>query len=235
MSVYGVIQARMASARLPGKVMMPLAGIPLFLHIHDRLSRVKGIDGVILATTTDPANDDMVALARDNGMTVVRWSDEDDIVGRLCRACEVTGADALLKVNADCPLVDPDIMQALLDRFLAVGTADFASNKIEPTYPLGYSIELVSARALNWCNQNLAGAEERELVIKWIMDRPGQFEAISLKGAADYSALDLTVDTAADFEEVSEIFNRLYVPGEAFGLAAVAEMLASETELICCP
>jgi len=225
MKVFGLIQARMASSRLPGKVMMPLAGIPLFLHIHARLQRVRGIDGVILATTADAANDPMTELAERHGLLVVRWPQEDDIVGRLNAACRHSDADALLKVNADCPLIDPMVVQQVLDEFLAADDADFASNKIEPSFPLGYSVELVSARALRWCDANLVDDEDRELVIKWIMDRPEQFAAVSVRSAVDRSDLDLTVDTPEDFAEVAGIFDALFAKDPHFGLADVLELL----------
>jgi len=226
--IWGLIQARMGSSRLPGKVMLPLAGRPLFLHIFDRLNRVDGLEGIVLATTSDPRNDEMVELADQHGLSVVRWPEEDDIVGRLCAACDAIGADALLKINADCPLVDPEIMQKLLNLFLQSADADFASNKIEQTYPLGYSVELITARALAWCNRNLDAAEDRELVIQWIMDHPEQFDAISLTGPENYSEYDLTVDTPEDFAQVSAIFECLYRPGEIFGLNSVIKFMTEK-------
>lgn len=230
MKVVGLIQARMGSSRLPGKVMMPLAGIPLIQHIHHRLSMVPRLDGIVLATTVDRRNDEMVELARSLGMSIVRWPEEDDIVGRLCAACAETEADVLLKINADCPLVDPSIASDILDRFLAAGDVDFASNKLVPRHPLVYSIEIVTARALRWCDENLTDPTDREMTMHWIMEHPEQFNQVSVVGDQDNSHLDLTVDTPEDFEQVSELFDALYDNNPVFGLEAVLEYLENRAD-----
>src|SRR5579864_4738490 len=103
MRFVGVIQARMGSTRLPGKVMLPLAGQPVIWHIFDRLRRVQPIETVVLATTTDPQNDDMTRYAESKGMYVYRHDAEEDIAGRLAGVIAATKADGMLKVNADCP------------------------------------------------------------------------------------------------------------------------------------
>tara|TARA_R110002167_G_scaffold182511_1_gene382891 strand:+ start:443 stop:1120 length:678 start_codon:yes stop_codon:yes gene_type:complete len=216
----------MGSSRLPGKVMMPLAGEPLFLRIGERMAQVSGLSGVILATTTDPRNDAMAALAADHGMVVARWAAEDDIAGRLKLALDLSGAEALLKINADCPLADPAIMQLVLDAYLAGPDPDVASNKVEPSYPLGYSVELISARALRWCERNLREAEDRELVIKWILDRPERFPAVSVRCESDHSHLNLTVDTPEDYALMAEIYSALHGHDPLFGMEPVLRYLA---------
>ena len=223
--VWGLIQARMGSSRLPGKVMMPLAGRPLVFHILDRLARMGELGGIVLATTVDRRNDPMIDFLRPYGLPVVRCPEEDDIAARLTMALDVTGADAFVKVNADCPLFDPKIASELLSRFLAAG-ADSGSNKTPATYPLGYSIEIVGARAIRWCNANLLATSHRELCIKWILDRPIQFPAVSITAAQDRSHMHLTVDTPEDYEVMRGIFAALYEPGKAFGLTEVLEFLA---------
>ena len=230
MNVFGLIQARMGSSRLPGKVMMPLAGTPLFLRIYARLSAVRGLDGIVLATTADPRNDAMAALAERHGLLVARWAEEDDIAGRLNLALDVTGAEAFLKINADCPLADPAVMQAVLDAFLAAGDADFAGNGIEPSYPLGYTVELISARALRWCQENLHSADDRELTIKWIKEHPDRFPAISLRSETDRSDLNLTVDTPEDYALMTEIYDALQPVEPGFGMAAVLDYLATRDD-----
>lgn len=229
MKVFGLVQARMGSARLPGKVMKPLAGIPLILHIHRRLSALTGLSGVVLATSSGSENDAMALLAADNGMLVARWPGDDDIAGRLTAALDISGADAFLKINADCPLADPALMQDVLEAFLAQRDADVACNKIVPSYPLGYSVELISARALRWCNDNLKTDEDRELVIKWILDRPDRFPAVSLSNSRDLSHLNLTVDTPDDYALMSGIFDALYPSNPLFGLDAVLDYLSRHT------
>ena len=223
--VWGLIQARMGSSRLPGKVMMPLAGRPLVLHILDRLNRVNGLSGVVLATTCDARNDPMVDLLGRYGTPVVRCTAEDDIAARLAAALDATGADAFVKVNADCPLFDPAVASELLRRFLESG-ADSASNKHPATYPLGYSVEIVGARAIRWCDGNLSSPTDRELCVKWILDHPEQFPTVSIEAAEDRSDLNLTVDTPADYDVMCRIFDALYLPNMAFGLGEVLRYLS---------
>lgn len=225
MRVAGLIQARMGSSRLPGKVMLPLAGVPLVMRIHGRLGQVRGLAGIVLATTTDPRNDEMVALARRHAITVVRWPEENDIVGRLHEAARVMRADAVLKINADCPLTDPLIMHELVERFRQTPGIAFASNKIVPSYPMGYSVELVTTEALAWCNDNLTSPEDRELVIKWIMERPKRFPALSVCAPTDNSDLDLTVDTPDDYALVADLYERLAPADPYFGLDEVLRAL----------
>jgi spore coat polysaccharide biosynthesis protein SpsF len=225
--VAGVIQARMGSTRLPGKVMKPLAGRPLIWHIADRLRRTRGVGPLVLATTIDPRNDPMAAYAVDGlGIVVVRAEREDDIVARLCLAAAATGADAVLKVNGDCPLVDPDMLGLFVERYLAEPGLDYVSNKIEWSWPLGFSAELISRKALEHCDAILTTDEERELVCNWIRDHPDLFRRSSIVRRGDnLSHLDLAVDTPEQYREMQEIFTSLYREGESFGLDAVLAYL----------
>jgi len=217
----------MGSSRLPGKVMMPLAGHPLVWHIAKRLHTMPGLAGIVLATTTDPRNDPMVEFMKGEGATVTRSPYEDDIADRLCRALDATGADTFVKVNADCPLFDPDLAQELLAKFQAAN-ADFATNKLTPSYPLGYSLEIIGARAIRWCDEHLTEGSDREMMIKWIMDHAGDFTVAAMQSPVDLSSLNLTVDTPADYELMSQIFSALFVPGTHFGLAKVVDYLSVE-------
>ena len=225
--LVGLIQIRMGSSRVPGKGMALLAGKPLVWHILDRLRRVEGLNGIILATTEDPQNDVLIDFAEREGLEIFRWEEEDDIVGRLAGAARMTEADAILKVNADCPLVDPAIMEDIIDLYFQNQGADFISNKVRPSYPLGFSVELISRQALMWCDSNLSEPVDRELVVKWIMDHPKQFKVVSMEGERDLKHLNLTLDTPEDFQLIEEIFGSLFRPGEAFGLDEVLGFLES--------
>jgi len=225
MSIVGVIQARMGSSRLPGKVMMPLAGRPLIWHIADRIRRA-GIERIVLATTVDPRNDPMVAYWTTLNQPVVRAIGEDDIAGRLRMAVDAALADAILKVNADCPLVDPGVMRLLVDRFLAEDGLDYVSNKIKFTWPLGLSAEVISRRALALCDATMTEAVDRELVCNYIRDHPDRFRRASVCGERDLSHLDFSVDTPADYDAMSRLFRAIYHEGECFSLDAALAFLA---------
>ncbi len=214
----------MGSTRLPGKVLLPLAGQPLVGHIIDRLRATPGVASVVLSTSTDAQNDPLVAFADMKGVAVHRGCGEDDIAARLAGAARLTGADAILKVNGDCPLVDPAVMARLVDRFVA-GGLDYVSNKIIWSWPEGLSAELIARSALDWCDAALTAPEDRELVANWIRDRRDRFRVDSVEGDRDLTRYRLTVDTAQDYEEMSRIFSALWRRDRIFAIDSVIRFL----------
>jgi len=229
--IVGLVQARMGSTRLPGKVMMPLAGKPLVGHIFDRLNAVRGLMGVVLATTFDPRNEKLVEYARQCGVWVYRAVDEDDIAERLYGAAKMISADAILKVNADCPLVDPTILGALVGTYHSKDDVDYVSNKIEWSYPEGLSAEVISKRALAWCDAHLLGDEDRELVANWIRDHTDQFAQISVTGEQNLSQYGWAVDTPEDFVFVEGVFDSLYTEDPLFGMNQILAYVKSQPKV----
>lgn len=229
--IVGLVQARMGSSRLPGKVMKPLAATPLIGHIFERLRATAGIDDVVLATTADPRNDPMVEYAQGQNVAIWRQDGEDDIVGRLAGAARHTNADAILKVNADCPMVDPGILSRLTAAFLADPSLDYVSNKVVWTWPEGMSAEIIATQALQWCDANLTGDEDRELVANWVRDHTDRFRRLSIEADRDYYTdhPKLSVDTPEDFAEATAIFDALYRPGHIFGFDAIRSFLLSQS------
>ena len=126
------------------------------------------IDTVLLATTQSPNNDKLVGHCRKLGMEIYRDQNENDIASRLYLAAKSLAADAILKVNADCPLVDPAILNRITSAFQRNTNIDYVSNKIRWTFPEGYSAELISCNALEWCHKNLKDETDRELVANFI-------------------------------------------------------------------
>lgn len=228
MRLVGLVQARMGSSRLPGKVMRPLAGRPLVGHIFDRLRATPGVDDVVLATTTDPRNDALVAFAAGEGVAAFRATGEDDIAERLAGAARLSRADAVLKVNGDCPLVDPAVMALLVARFRR-GDVDYVSNKIVWTWPEGLSAEVIGRAALDWCDAHLETAEDREYVANLIRDTRDRFRVASVEGDRDLQHHRWAVDTPEDYAFVSGIFAALYPQAPLFGLDAILAHLATAT------
>jgi spore coat polysaccharide biosynthesis protein SpsF len=216
----------MGSQRLPGKVLLPLAGRPLVGHIFDRLRATQGVDALVLATTVDPRNDPLAAFAEKEGAAVYRGTGEDDIAGRLAGAARLAKADAILKVNGDCPLVDPAILSLLVARFRA-GEIDYVSNKIRWTWPEGMSAEVIATSALAWCDANLVTAEDRELVANHIRDNRSRFRVSSVEGPEDLTRYKWSVDTRSDFDEVAGLFDALYTANPLFGVADILDVIAS--------
>ena len=233
-NLVGVIQARMGSKRLPGKVMRPLAGKPLIGHIHKRIASCSGVKSVVLATTNDPLNDPLVEYCEKLGLEVFRHTIEDDIATRLYQSAKISGADAILKINADCPLVDPKIIQKHITAFFANDKFDYISNKIEWTLPEGYSLEIISFKALQWCARNLADSVDRELVANWIKDNQQRFNQLSIMedftGHQNFPSC--SVDTPEDYKLISKIFDDLYYENALFGWESVREWLLEKQQSI---
>jgi spore coat polysaccharide biosynthesis protein SpsF len=228
--IAGVIQARMGSTRVPGKALMPLAGKPLVWHMVDRLRRTEICEQIVLATTVDPRNEPLIAFATDQGLEVVVEDKEDDLAGRIARAARRSGADYLLKTGGDCPLIDPDVMRGMVD--LAVRTqADFCSNRVRWTFPLGLSCDVVSSRAVLWCDENLTRPEDRELFALYLRDHPDDFVVRSYENDVDLSDLGWTVDTPEDYELMSDVFSALYREGSCFGMNDVLRYLKDDRAL----
>lgn len=222
--IIGLLQARMGSSRLPGKVMKTIMGVPLSGHIIDRLLATRHVTQVIVATSIDHRNDPLVEYARSRGVEVYRSPCEDDIAERLYFSARMTGADAILKVNGDCPLVDPVIMSNMTELFLANAETDYISNKMEMTWPEGMSAEIITFRALEWCHENLEDEKDRELVASWIMSHPDRFPQITLKNDGDNPLQHkLSVDTPEDYQYVLKIFEKFYEGNRYFGFKDLLE------------
>lgn len=226
--VIALIQARMASSRVPGKAMLDLVGRPLLGHMIDRVRRVQHVGPMVLATSTDPRNDPMIEFARSEGLRVFRHSPEDDLAGRVAGAIRDIPGDFVLKVGGDCPFIDPAILQRMVDSALADKTLDFISNRIEWSYPLGLSADVLSRRAIEWADKNLAEPDDRELFAIYIRDHSDQFRVLPIIHHEKLNHLGWTVDEPKDVAFAREIFARLYRPGHVFGMQEILDSLRSE-------
>ena len=229
--IVGLIQARMNSTRLPGKVMKDLAGKPLVRHIIDRLSVVAGLDEIILATTIDSKNDEMVRYAESLNINVYREENENDIVSRLVGAAESISADAILKINGDCPIVDVPLLERMLTEFNCVEDLDYLSNKIQWSFPKGLSAEIISLSSLQWCHENLTKENERELVCDWIRNN-NRFKIQSYFQDVNLSHHDWMVDTEEDYIFMSKVFDALYEKNKLFGINEVLVWLEEVSQNI---
>jgi len=225
--IVGLTQARMGSTRLPGKMMELISGKPMIGHIFERITKVPSLDEQVLATTIDPRNDEMVAYAESLGITVYRETEEDDIAARLCGAAKMMEADAILKINGDCPMIDTGVLEQLIQLFLNKTETDYASNKITWSYPEGLSAEVISTKALCWCDKNLKTDHDRELVANWIRDHVERFKVLSLQHKSDLSHHRWCVDTAEDLDFVRSVFNALYEKHPNFGLNEILDFIQS--------
>lgn len=222
-----LVQARMGSTRLPGKVLMPLAGRPMVIRVLKRAAMIG--PPVVLATSTDPRDDELAATVARYGFTVSRGS-EEDVLDRFVSALP-EGARSVARVTADCPLLDPWICRGVLAAVRA-GGIDFVSNALVPSFPDGLDCEAFTVEALRSAWAEARRPSEREHVTPFIWNRPDRFRLWAITRVPDLSHERWTVDDARDLEFVRRIYELLPESGdEAARMEAVLAVLAEHPEL----
>lgn len=199
-----VVQARMGSSRLPGKVLKDIAGRPMLSYQIERLRRVKRAERIVVATTDQPADDAVERFCQKEKIACVRGS-EHDVLARYHLAIERFPADVVVRITADCPLIDP----AIVDEAIAAYEPDYVSNMLETTYPYGMAVEVFSAQALREAHREAKDPAEREHVTPFIYRHPERYRLRSLTMAPNLSHHRWTVDTPEDFELVSRLLKTL--------------------------
>ena len=174
-----IVQARMGSTRLPGKVMKPLGGAPVLTHVLSRCAGIPGVDVVVCATVEGPEGDPIERVARAAGAEVFRGS-ERDVLGRYHGAAHMVDADTVMRITSDCPLMDPQVSGEVLAALKAQG-ADYACNSFQRTYPLGIDCECFTIRAMDEAAAAASDAFDREHVTPWIK-RNEAYRRINLEG-----------------------------------------------------
>jgi len=203
-----VIQARTGSTRLPAKVLLPLLGEPILTHVVRRTARARSLDAVVIATTVDRADDAIVDLARRGRWEIVRGS-EMDLLDRYVSAARSYAADVVVRITSDCPLIDPEVIDATVAAF-ETADCDYASNALEPrSFPRGLDVEVVAREALERAWREDANPAWREHATPYIYRHPETFRLLRVAADADYSINRWSVDTAEDYELVRRIFEAL--------------------------
>jgi spore coat polysaccharide biosynthesis protein SpsF len=205
--VVAIVQARMGSTRLPGKVLLPLAGRPMVLHVAERAARIPGVDGVLVATPDEPADAPLRDVLGANGIDWVSGP-SDDVLRRYAIAAAAADADVVVRITSDCPLLSPVVSGRVVAAFLE-GGADYASNTLQRTWPRGMDTEVLGREALDAVDAAATEPFEREHVTPAIWQHPERFRLRSVRGSEDLSQLRLTVDTAEDFQLVETVFETL--------------------------
>jgi glutamate-1-semialdehyde 2,1-aminomutase len=217
--VVAIVQARMGSSRLPGKVMRPIEGVPMIGLLLARLGRAAMLDGVVVATSDAPENSPLVEYVRSLGIQCFVGS-ELDVLDRYHRAAVQVDADVVVRITGDCPLVDPGLVDRAISGFLESG-ADYFSNITPPTYPDGLDIEVFRFQALESTAKESTKAHDREHVTPYLRES-GLFTTANFQGDDDYSGLRWTVDETVDFEVMANIFRHFGVATEFSWLDVLA-------------
>ncbi len=222
--VLAIIQARMGSTRLPGKVLLPLAGREVLHHVIDRVSAAKTIGRIVVATSTLPADDVIAKLCAGRSTRCFR-GDEKDVLARYFAAASNCGGEIIVRITSDCPVIDPEVIDAVVQAY-DPAVCDYLSNAHPVrTYPVGLDTEVFSYDALSRAHERATLSYDREHVTPHFYRNPNQFRIGKFVRKDDLSHHRWTLDTQEDYEKLSKIFDALYVPGELFHFG---EILAFE-------
>lgn len=235
MKAVAIIQARMGSRRLPGKVMKTLGGDSVLAQVVKRVRTCSLLDDIVIATTDSADDMAIVAEAERLGLASFRGS-SDDVLARYCGAAHMAAAEIVVRVTSDCPLFDGFLLQQMLVEFNALQQrwqpCDYLSNSLERTYPRGLDAEIFSRAALEEAAANATEAHEREHVTPYIYHHAEKFRLCHFKAAKDLSELRWTLDTPEDYQFLAEVFTRLGQGGAMFGTEQVLALLDAHPELV---
>lgn len=202
-----IIQARMNSTRLPGKVMLDLAGKTVLEHVLDRCKSILDIDAVCCAIPFGAENDVIADIVLKSGAVVVR-GDELDVLGRYWNAARYLGADTILRVTSDCPMIDPDVCSRIIN-ILGTSRADFACNHLPRSWPHGLDCAAFNFDWLDRAFREAKSSEEREHVVRFIRLHPDA-KVVNLIGPeGPHSTWRWTLDTLNDYKFLVAMFERL--------------------------
>ena len=228
MNIVAIIQARMGSSRLPGKVLKDLGGETVLARVVRRLQRSRQIARIIVATTTAPG-DEVIVAECDRLQALCFRGAEQDVLDRYYQAARANAADAVVRVTSDCPLIDPELVDETVEVFRDKH-ADYASNVFPRTYPRGLDTEVFSFDALDRAWREAREAHQREHVTPYLYEHPQIFKLASLSGAADYSRYRWTLDTREDLELLRAIYSRFHGRDD-FSWQEVLRLMEREPEL----
>jgi spore coat polysaccharide biosynthesis protein SpsF len=229
--IVGAIQARISSTRLARKVMKRILGYPMLWHIFKRIEQACSIDKVVIATSTNAGDEEIVTFARNHGIDYYRGS-EDDIVDRMYQTACKFEATGLVRVTADCPVVDPKVIDEVVGYFVE-DTCDYVSNwgPYKRTYPHGLEVEIYSRDCLQRLWQDVKEPLMREWLPFNIHNNPDKFHMRIVENEVDLSDFRWTVDYEEDFVLVSKIYRELYKENVIFTMEDILRFIRKNPEL----
>ena len=231
MKVVAIVQARIGSTRLPGKVLKDISGKPMLWYLISRLKYSTRTDDLVLAIPESRQNDQLEDFAQRHKLHYFRGS-EEDVLARYYGAATKFGAEVIVRLTADCPLIDPEVTDRIIEEHLSSG-ADYTSNTMKRTFPRGLDTEVFSFQALHVAYQAAREDYEREHVTPYIYQHPDLFrlKSVEANGKLRRPDLRLTVDTGEDLRLIKEIFHRLYHKNQVFPIEEVINLLDKHPEL----
>jgi len=228
--IAAIIECRMTSSRLPGKVLLESCGKSMLEHLVERLKNVAQLDEVIFATTINSQDDVIVELAEKLNINCYRGSEEDVLI-RVLETARKFEVDTIVEITGDCPLMDPEIVEQTIDLYLN-NKCEYVSNDLNETYPLGMNVEVFSTELLEVANRKGNTSDDREHVSWYFIRNPEKFKLLVLPAPRklNWPDLRLTLDEEADYKLIDLIFNELYSEKKIFNLYDIIDFLKQNPE-----
>lgn len=234
--IVAIIQARMGSSRLPGKVLMNIEGKPTLKRICERLESVPSLGQIVVATSVEVRDDEIETFCKQNNVAYFRGS-ESDVLDRFYKTAKASKADVVIRITADCPLVDPLLVQSLVEKFqsshldyCAVATgAGVSQLESFGKFPDGLDAEIMRFSALEDAWKNAQSSLEREHVTPFIWKNTSKFKTDRLNSEGAYGDCRWTLDTKNDFDFISAVYREL--KKDIFGMSDVLNLLHAKPQL----
>jgi spore coat polysaccharide biosynthesis protein SpsF (cytidylyltransferase family) len=237
-NIVAIIQARMGSTRLPGKVLLKIQGKPILWHIVNRLKFSRSINKIVISTSTSRSDDKIELFAKGNNIDFFRGS-ENDVLDRVYKTALKFSADTILRITGDCPCVDPFLIDNLIKMFetqkydyVAIATGAGAINIKENKFPDGLDAEYFSFETLKNTWENAKSPIDREHVTPYMWKVKGRFRNGTLYSKNDYSNIRLTLDHKEDLNLIKKIYNALYEKDRCFNLKDIIKLIESNPILV---
>jgi len=229
MNVLAIIQARVGSTRLPNKVLMPLGDKTVLEHVVNRVHKAGSIKDLIVATTTNKEDIEIVKLCSQIGVKHFCGS-EEDVLDRFYQACKKTKPDNIVRITADCPIIDPFVIELVVSEHIKRGV-DYTSNTLEATYPDGQDVEVFKFSAMEKAWNNSTLMSEREHVTPYINKNPNLFKLYNVINNENLKDKRWTLDNKEDYDFLKKIFENLYLKNNFFGMYDVLTLLKQKPEI----
>ncbi|MBA4406135.1 acylneuraminate cytidylyltransferase [bacterium] len=233
MKIATVIQARMSSTRLPGKVMLPILGKPLLIRMIERVQSAKLIGQLIVATSTNTEDDEIEKLCSENGITCFRGH-LTDLLDRHYQVGKLFGAEAVVKIPSDCPLIDPHVIDKVLEHYINSDEFDYVSNLHPASYPDGNDVEIFSFEAIECAWKDATRDFEREHTTPFIWENKEFFAIgnVTWETGYDFSTSHRwTIDFPEDYEFIRKVYEELYQTNPSFSLKDILNLLKQKPHI----
>ncbi len=208
MRIVAIIQARMGSTRLPGKILKKVNDRPLLSYQLERLQQSNYINDLVITTTMHEKDDLIVEFCKKNNILWFRGS-EKDVLARYYETAKTFKADAIVRITSDCPIIDVQVVDKTIQYFVD-NNYEYVSNTVDRTYPRGLDTEVFTFEALEKAYKDAVMERDREHVTAYFYTNPDVFKISSVRNETDYSKYRWTVDTEEDFQLIKNIIEKLY-------------------------